>query len=67
MSGHFNNIFTRDHFKFPETLNCFYELKDKLIDVHFFTNFKNSKKNSDIINSYEHKVHLKIDDYFRDL
>ena len=67
MSGHFNNIFTRDHFNFPETLNCFYELKDKLIDVQFFRNFKNSNQKSNIVSSYEHKVHLNIDDYFRDL
>ena len=67
LSGHFNNNFTRDHFNFPETLKSFYELRDKLIDVQFFRNFKNSNQKSDIVSSYEHKVHLKIDDYFKDL
>lgn len=67
LSGHFNNNFTRDHFNFPETLKSFYELRDKLIDVKFFGNFKNSNQKSDIVSSYEHKVHLKIDDYFKDL
>tara|TARA_B100000161_G_scaffold173134_1_gene124237 strand:- start:620 stop:1060 length:441 start_codon:yes stop_codon:yes gene_type:complete len=67
LSGHFNNNFTRDHFNFPETLKSFYELRDKLIDVKFFGNFKNSNQKNNIVNSYEHKVHLKIDDYFKDL
>ena len=54
-----NRTILNDHIVLPGLINCYHNSA--------LTLFKNSKRNSDIINSYEHKVHLKIDDYFRDL